>query len=104
MATINLQSHAAEADQARNSRRVDSAGERPFAARPSASSATSNSPTSSDAVQFSERAESVRKLVSIAQSAPEIRRERVDQFQSRINNRSYDPASDDVAASIMRAA
>lgn len=98
MAVVNLQG-TGDADQARGLRRSEQLIDRGAAHRSSHSAAS----TRSDAVRVSNRADQVRNLMANLRALPEIRQNRVDDLQLKVQVGSYSPAPDQVARAIVQA-
>lgn len=99
MAVVNLQ-NIGETDQTRGPRRLEPAAERGATNRSSSSTIA----TDSDAIRVSGRAEQVRNLIINLRALPEIRQERVDDLQVKIQVGSYRPEPYQVAEAILQAA
>lgn len=99
MSVVNLQG-TGDTDQTRSARRIEQATERVASRR----TAFSPSATTSDAVKVSGRAEQARNLIANLRALPEIRQERVDDLQFKMQAGSYRPAPEQVAQAIVQAA
>lgn len=100
MSTVNFHG-SRETEQTRGARRVEKQQERPAATTQPVAPGNPSAP-STDAVQVSERAATVGKLVARAQGAPEVRHERVESLRAQFQTNSYKVSSDQLADAIVK--
>jgi flagellar biosynthesis anti-sigma factor FlgM len=68
----------------------------------SSTATTANSRSTSDQVNLSDRAATVRRLIDQSSQLPDVRQDRVDSLNSQIESGSYKPSATNIADAIIK--
>ena len=77
-------------------------GEQPGAPRPVTPEPEAKAEKGGDVVQLSERARLAARATELAQAAPEVRQDKVDDLKARINAGTYNVSGQVVAEALLR--
>ncbi|MDR2724530.1 MAG: flagellar biosynthesis anti-sigma factor FlgM [Candidatus Adiutrix sp.] len=77
-------------------------GEQPGATRPVAPEPESKPETGGDVVQLSERARLAARATELAQGAPDVRQDKVDDLKARLSAGTYNVSGQVVAEAMLR--
>jgi len=81
---------------------IKKSGEQPGAARPVLPEPEAKPEKGGDVVQLSERARLAARATELAQSAPEIRQDKVDSIKASLNAGTYNVSGQVVAEALIR--